>query len=82
MSGRAVMSLPLTNTAPSDFWRSVTASSSKGLLRRGKPAGCACAQLLAMTHSSAKATELGVKAMVGISGKEGEAEWVATNWGK
>ena len=43
--------------------------------------GWACTQLLPRAHSSATATELGAKAG-GVSGKEGEAEWVATNWGK
>ena len=65
----------------SDFWRSVIASSSKGLLRSCKTVGWACVQLLPRAHSSATATERRTRA-VGVSGKGDEAEWVATNWGK
>jgi len=56
MSGRAVICAPLTNTAPSERWRSETASSSKGLVRSGNCAGWA--QVAPMLQANSKAMTL------------------------
>ena len=78
MSGRAVICWPFTKTAPSAFWRSEMASSSSGLLRKGKPVVCAQAPAMHSEHKAAtQAFALGALEVTVFSGREGESKGVA-----